>query len=283
MLYQDTPAGGVNNIYLGSKLIAKDGFIPNPGGTQNHRPYGSSIEGEADDIGYTGHKFDTDLGLSYMQARYYDPVIGRFYSNDPVDVLEHMGTHNGIHGFNRYAYANNNPYKYTDPDGREVRVAHVSPGFGLGAAGHTFLGSGNKAYSTAINISGVGTGDFDSAVQSYLDSGRDATMFTLEGSDSQTMESVVNAILADYDPGAYFPIGNNCSDMVIDVLNEAGAMEGNTSVMGKVTPNGTANSLTSVSGYMTKEFESNKGSGLVKGIQVHRVSGRIESKKLESH
>ncbi|MCV2886472.1 RHS repeat-associated core domain-containing protein [Aestuariibacter sp. AA17] len=119
MLYQDTPAGGVNNIYLGSKLIAKDGFIPNPGGTQNHRPYGSSIEGEADDIGYTGHKFDTDLGLSYMQARYYDPVIGRFYSNVPVDALEHMGSHNGIHGFNRYAYANNNPYRYTDPDGRE--------------------------------------------------------------------------------------------------------------------------------------------------------------------
>ncbi|MCV2886497.1 RHS repeat-associated core domain-containing protein [Aestuariibacter sp. AA17] len=117
MLYQDTPAGGVNNIYLGSKLIAKDGFIPNPGGTQNHRPYGSSIEGEADDIGYTGHKFDTDLGLSYMQARYYDPVIGRFYSNDPVDALSHLSTPNGIHGFNRYAYANNNPYRYIDPTG----------------------------------------------------------------------------------------------------------------------------------------------------------------------
>ena len=28
-----------------------------------------------------------------------------------------MGTHNGIHGFNRYAYANNNPYKFTDPTG----------------------------------------------------------------------------------------------------------------------------------------------------------------------
>ncbi|MCG7556405.1 RHS repeat-associated core domain-containing protein [Pseudoalteromonas sp. Of11M-6] len=46
-----------------------------------------------------------------MQARYYDPVIGRFYSNDPVGFRD-------IHSFNRYAYANNNPYKYTDPDGR---------------------------------------------------------------------------------------------------------------------------------------------------------------------
>ncbi|MEI5639968.1 MULTISPECIES: RHS repeat-associated core domain-containing protein [unclassified Pseudoalteromonas] len=52
-----------------------------------------------------------------MQARYYDPVIGRFYSNDPVDVMGHIARGNAVHGFNRYAYANNNPYKYVDPDG----------------------------------------------------------------------------------------------------------------------------------------------------------------------
>ena len=48
-----------------------------------------------------------------MQQRYYDPVIGRFYSNDPVGFK----TNNPI-TFNRYAYGNNNPYKYIDPDGR---------------------------------------------------------------------------------------------------------------------------------------------------------------------
>jgi uncharacterized protein RhaS with RHS repeats len=46
----------------------------------------------------------------YMQARYYDPVIGRFYSNDPLGFRD-------IHSFNRYSYGNNNPYKYTDPTG----------------------------------------------------------------------------------------------------------------------------------------------------------------------
>jgi uncharacterized protein RhaS with RHS repeats len=45
-----------------------------------------------------------------MQVRYYDPVIGRFYSNDPVGYRD-------VHSFNRYAYANNNPYKYVDPNG----------------------------------------------------------------------------------------------------------------------------------------------------------------------
>ncbi|WP_426369419.1 RHS repeat-associated core domain-containing protein [Pseudocolwellia sp. HL-MZ7] len=54
----------------------------------HYYPFGESIETPKDDVGYTGHKFDTDLGLSYMQARYYDPVIGRFYSNDPVGVRD---------------------------------------------------------------------------------------------------------------------------------------------------------------------------------------------------
>ena len=66
---------------------------------------------------YTGHVFDNESQLIYMQARYYDPVIGRFYSNDPVDYLGHMQRGNPVHGFGRYTYANNNPYKYTDPDG----------------------------------------------------------------------------------------------------------------------------------------------------------------------
>ncbi len=64
-----------------------------------------------------------------MQQRYYDPVIGRFYSNDPVDMLGHMQKGNPTMGFNRYAYANNNPYKYTDPDGRYmIPVSVGSPG-----------------------------------------------------------------------------------------------------------------------------------------------------------
>jgi len=42
-----------------------------------------------------------------MQARHYDPVIGRFYSNDPVGTTGHLSQGN-IQGFNRYAYGNNN-------------------------------------------------------------------------------------------------------------------------------------------------------------------------------
>jgi RHS repeat-associated protein len=117
LLYRETPKGGVNYIFLGDKLVAKEGTgVVSKDSIMNYKPFGSSIEESKDQIGYTGHKFDKDLGLSYMQARYYDPVIGRFYSNDPMGAAEFIEKGN-IQGFNRYAYANNNPYKYTDPNG----------------------------------------------------------------------------------------------------------------------------------------------------------------------
>ncbi|MCF2910373.1 RHS repeat-associated core domain-containing protein [Pseudoalteromonas sp. DL2-H2.2] len=112
---------GTSYIYLGSKLIAKYGDVElntDPEAMQ-HRPYGETIGEASDDIGYTGHKFDTALDLSYMQARYYDPVIGRFYSNDPVEYT----ASNPVMSFNRYLYVNNNPYKYTDPNGEFLNFA----------------------------------------------------------------------------------------------------------------------------------------------------------------
>jgi hypothetical protein len=55
-----------------------------------------------------------------MQARYYDPVIGRFYSNDPVGFV-----FNNLHSFGRYTYANNNPFRFIDPDGRYSEEANM--------------------------------------------------------------------------------------------------------------------------------------------------------------
>ncbi|HEA18106.1 MAG TPA: RHS repeat-associated core domain-containing protein [Pseudoalteromonas prydzensis] len=132
---------GTNYIYLGKKLIAKYGNVTPQSvdeSRQHSRPFGETIEAPKDDVGYTGHKFDTDLGLSYMQARYYDPVIGRFYSNDPVDFSGHQASGNAVHGFNRYAYANNNPHKFIDPSGEEPIGINVGGGF-------TFFGKGSAS------------------------------------------------------------------------------------------------------------------------------------------
>lgn len=79
-----------------------------------YEPFGAQLAGPNDDgPGYTGHVQDAVTGLTYMQQRYYDPTIGRFLSVDPVTA-----DGNGGGNFNRYWYANNNPYRFTDPDGR---------------------------------------------------------------------------------------------------------------------------------------------------------------------
>jgi RHS repeat-associated protein len=89
---------------------------------ETYQPYGERKQKSPNSTNnnrwYTGHPEDPETGLVYAGARYYDPVIGRFLSTDPVSLTE-----KNPHSFNRYGYANNNPYKYIDPDGRDVVIA----------------------------------------------------------------------------------------------------------------------------------------------------------------
>jgi len=57
---------------------------------------------------YTGRDFDSETGLYYYRARYYDPNIGRLISEDPIRFKG---------GVNFYAYVGNNPLNLTDPSG----------------------------------------------------------------------------------------------------------------------------------------------------------------------
>jgi RHS repeat-associated protein len=105
-----------HNDISGSPMAASDA-AGNLLWKENYKPYGEKLNQSApsssNKIGYHGKPFDDDTGLSYMGARYYDPVLGRFMGVDPVDFQT-----SNLHSFNRYTYANNNPYKYVDPDGR---------------------------------------------------------------------------------------------------------------------------------------------------------------------
>jgi RHS repeat-associated protein len=57
---------------------------------------------------YTGREFDSETGLYYYRARYYDPVGGRFLSEDPIQF---------VGGVDFYHYALNNPGRLVDPFG----------------------------------------------------------------------------------------------------------------------------------------------------------------------
>jgi len=95
-------------------VLATTDAVGNVLSTADYRPYGAQVLGIAEaGPGYTGHVTDPDSGLTYMQARYYDPATGRFLSADPVGPSP-----SNLFSFNRYDYANNNPVNHTDPDGR---------------------------------------------------------------------------------------------------------------------------------------------------------------------
>jgi len=100
---------------------------------EDYKPYGERIrkqvESEKNTRWYTGHPEDKETGLTYAGARFYDSVTGRFLAIDPV------GFNGSINMFNRYAYANNNPYKYLDPDGRiaETALDVISLGLSINA------------------------------------------------------------------------------------------------------------------------------------------------------
>lgn len=111
---------------------------------REYEPYGRQLTPVLKDgPGYTGHVQDAVTGLTYMQQRYYNSEIGRFLSVDPVTAYEGDLGH-----FNRYDYAYNNPYRFTDPDGR------APPGCGDGSCeprdyGNFWLGTA-KALRDAI-------------------------------------------------------------------------------------------------------------------------------------
>jgi len=102
---------------VGSSLARYEPF-----GTYRTKP-ASSVNPDISDRGFTGHRQNNtgayDLGLTYMNARYYLPEIGRFISADTI-----VPEPGNPQSFNRYSYGFNNPVKYTDPSGH-IACPHV--------------------------------------------------------------------------------------------------------------------------------------------------------------
>jgi len=67
---------------------------------------------------YTGRELDSETGLYYYRARYYDAGTGRFLQKDPIGLRG---------GLNLYRYVRNNPSNYVDPTGRVLGLAVFIP------------------------------------------------------------------------------------------------------------------------------------------------------------
>ena len=78
------------------------------------------------DRGFTGHEHLDEFELINMNARLYDPVLGRVLSPDPFVQFPGFSQ-----SYNRYSYALNNPLIYTDPEGEWIDLALFIIGAGI--------------------------------------------------------------------------------------------------------------------------------------------------------
>jgi RHS repeat-associated protein len=74
-------------------------------------PAGTSPTYELTKYQFTGqYSYNTEFGLMFYGARFYDSAVGRFVSADTI-------VPGGVQGLDRYAYVGNNPIRFTDPSG----------------------------------------------------------------------------------------------------------------------------------------------------------------------
>lgn len=78
--------------------------------------------------GYSGHEHLKEFGLVNMNARLYDPALGRCLAPDPFVQMPDL-----CQNFNCYSYAMNNPLRYVDEDGEFFWVA-IGIAAAIGAA-----------------------------------------------------------------------------------------------------------------------------------------------------
>jgi len=112
------PAVYLHLDHLGSPVVATDGE-GDVVGEVRYLPYGGirvQVGEMPTALGFTGQRWDANVGLLYYRARYYDPGLGRF--TKPDTVVPGAGTPQKL---NRYSYVQNNPLRFTDPTGhREI-------------------------------------------------------------------------------------------------------------------------------------------------------------------
>ncbi len=150
------------------------------------------LSSETSHHGFTGHEHLDDLGLIHMNARLYDPKLGRFMTADTV-----IPTKDNLEAFNRYTYVYNNPLSLTDPSGN-------SPAGGAGRMGGmaprmqanlNISAASNQNYNEPVHNSAIaGISNSKSSGNSLFDIARGAANIFID-----TLNGVFAAEAARFD------------------------------------------------------------------------------------
>ncbi|TPM12572.1 RHS repeat-associated core domain-containing protein [Mesorhizobium sp. B2-3-5] len=142
----------------------------------NYASYGERLNtGFQTQKSYIGERFDPETGLLYLNARYMDPVLGRFISPDDWDP-----TKEGV-GTNRYAYALNDPINKNDQNGHGWESLFGNGGvFSGGPAAE----AGRAYFSNQADISGR------AGVEAAVDTGKAILSATPAGDIQSVYEGI---------------------------------------------------------------------------------------------
>jgi RHS repeat-associated protein len=121
---------GSNTYYYHQDHLGSSSIITSLTSTKiediHYLPFGSS-QTDTGNISvnhkYTSQEFDAETGFYYYNARYYNPILGRFISADSI-VPDPFNPQS----LNRYSYVLNNPVNYNDPTGHDSFTTYDDSG-----------------------------------------------------------------------------------------------------------------------------------------------------------
>jgi RHS repeat-associated protein len=178
---------------------------------------------------FAGQALDSATSLYYLRARYYDPTVGRFLSEDPLLKLPAPG---GL-GIQPFTYARNNPLIYTDPSGLLTYGVGISFSVtaGIGGTGNYMLvwdDRGNKAIAVTagltlgagLSIKGLGVVTTKETIYDLIGSGNSVTTFLLTNqTDLQGDPTGVGFTLVNGTPDLSLPVSASWNWTTLYAIN----------------------------------------------------------------
>ena len=155
-IYQRNIQGDIIRIYDAETDEVVTKYSYDAWGNQNVKNKNEDNIGDINPIRYRGYYYDKETGLYYLNAKYYDPKLGRFISPDTFSILD--DTMGEINGLNLYMYCKDNPVMYADPSGLAPQWLKIAGWIGLAVGTALCIGA------ITILTAGVGTATFLGAV-----------------------------------------------------------------------------------------------------------------------
>jgi RHS repeat-associated protein len=178
--------------------------------------YGNSASSTRTRYGYTGRERDTLTGLMYYRARFYDPQLGRFISEDPIGLFG---------GINSYAYVENNPLRFIDPEGLKIwlcsRLTH--PPEKYVGANHSYLfDDRNGGQSCGLSGPRISRYPFYGSTEREKGPSEGATCRPIEGSDDPGKADQIMNCCKSYNSISYIPWRSDCHNLTHSCITGAG-------------------------------------------------------------